>query len=554
MSVSMCQYPRLIIHPTLKRLFAEGRFNRACVEGTDIYLTTLPTSKILQNANHDLSEFKGRTQSSIDKTSYVYDDTTGECFPLFLLAPCRKCADCLKSRYTEIKTRAMFELASIPFQSVLFFTLTYDDQSLPHLSERDCEDDDRPVGVGDVSKDDIADFRRRFAVAWSRDPRTRDFDTPRLLIVSEYGPIINKFGYLGNRRPHYHGIAFLGSYHVKFNTGATSVANNVAYERHVVSDLIFNSWGRCDALHYDCQIAKDTNACVKYVTKYVTKGLLENSVPRGRKPNFVSMPRGKKGSLGAPALCIPQIRDGIFMSTDCTVPVSLCTQVAYGTRCVHSSPRLRIPRYFIDKLFPSYSQILTSNIKRAVTWYIDTLRKFDYHEIPLFEYVGLHDHESPSDLLNRYGADSYLNAREHNAEKFVVSDFYESCQSASIRHLVSLPISERYNVRSKFGLSTYTPLPQSVVERIQDDSNSRTVYDRFLRLSYRLRQTARSIRTWLQSQPTAEVARKHQLARDRWLRPYRLQNEEKPFADPMQGYLHVQSTYALGLLDVSLNQ
>ena len=86
----MCQYPRLIVHPSLRRLFSEGRFDRAVVEGTDIYCTTLPTSKIVQNASHDLSEFKGRTQSSVDKTSYVYNSTTGECHPLFLLAPCRR--------------------------------------------------------------------------------------------------------------------------------------------------------------------------------------------------------------------------------------------------------------------------------------------------------------------------------------------------------------------------------------------------------------------------------------------------------------------------------
>ena len=105
--------------------------------------------------------------------------------------PCGKCIECLKDRQNSWKIRLTEEARDHLY--VYFFTLTYNDESVPYTyDERTGE------RVNHVRKSDVQLWTKRHRIAYERLFK-RDIDF-KYFICSEYGP--------NTGRPHYHGILF----------------------------------------------------------------------------------------------------------------------------------------------------------------------------------------------------------------------------------------------------------------------------------------------------------------------------------------------------------
>lgn len=105
--------------------------------------------------------------------------------------PCGKCIECLKDRQNSWKIRLTEEARDHLY--VYFFTLTYNDSSVPTVV-----DEQTGEVVKHVRKSDVQLWLKRHRMAYVR-KFNRDVDF-KYFICSEYGP--------NTGRPHYHGILF----------------------------------------------------------------------------------------------------------------------------------------------------------------------------------------------------------------------------------------------------------------------------------------------------------------------------------------------------------
>lgn len=330
----MCLNPTYIVHPTLKRIQNHCTFDRVRLEDVD-----LPFVSIKSFFDYPKKHQLPKNSDYVEQWYYVYSSTTGERHPLFFACPCGHCDDCLRSKYAELASRLQFEALSYPKECrIIFFTLTYSDKYLP-------EDG--------VSREDVTDFVNRIHMYGRRYGLPDGF---RTFIVSEYGTD-PRFSH----RPHYHGLIFgldLSTYgHIKLFT-----------------KVILKAWRHRGRL--DWQFARSNHGVSRYCCKYVIKGLNEDFVPKCKNKNFISYPI-KSGGLGVNALKNPEILQKILDSTDGTIST---TSLTFGDNCVSQTiQRIRIPRFIIDKLFPSFSRFITSNIKRCLEWVSQMWNLFQNH-------------------------------------------------------------------------------------------------------------------------------------------------------------------------------
>lgn len=110
--------------------------------------------------------------------------------PVNQSVPCGKCIECLKDRQNSWKIRLTEEARD--HLHVYFFTLTYNEDSVPHVFLDD------GTQVNHVRKSDIQLWVKRNRIKYER-LFNRDIDF-KYFITSEYGP--------NTGRPHYHGIFF----------------------------------------------------------------------------------------------------------------------------------------------------------------------------------------------------------------------------------------------------------------------------------------------------------------------------------------------------------
>lgn len=140
--------------------------------------------------------------------------------------PCGECCECQAARSNEYTVRSYYQYLDCVSKGgyVYFFTLTYDDEHLPHLY--DFQDDlDLPFklpfdkdgnGVFDYSCFNYRDIRL-FIVNLRRQLEYHGFDVKgklKYFICSEYGhedEYVDEHGNLrkGTRRPHYHGLIYV---------------------------------------------------------------------------------------------------------------------------------------------------------------------------------------------------------------------------------------------------------------------------------------------------------------------------------------------------------
>lgn len=148
-----CNNPRLIFNPNLVWLFTTkartvrlGDFVRVYPKGHK-YQYNFPWS--------DFYAAKSVVSACVDEIDdYILIDDDGQCYPVFMLVPCGKCALCRQKKTEDWCTRCMCESSSSDFPP-LFITLTYKPSCRPDTGE-DC-------------KRDFQLFMKRLRIAVSRD-------------------------------------------------------------------------------------------------------------------------------------------------------------------------------------------------------------------------------------------------------------------------------------------------------------------------------------------------------------------------------------------------
>lgn len=175
-----------------------------------------------------------------------------------ILVPCGHCEACIYNSAQEWRIRLQEEFYDS--SSAVFFTLTYNDDTLPFSRGTDFNGD--PVVLPCVSKRDIQMWLYRLRSMYRE---KYGFSGLRYYIVSEYGPT--------TFRPHYHGILF----NVPDYDGISDVqlAN--------VSEEIYQSWSNGFV-----KVDKVIPERIGYVTKYLT---CTTDLPKGYVPPFRLMSR-----------------------------------------------------------------------------------------------------------------------------------------------------------------------------------------------------------------------------------------------------------------------
>lgn len=353
----MCKSPTYILNPSI------GRLNYSGYTEMYAYGELISSGRFRDYSKKPLwilhrygSCFAGKTQKQLDDDFKLYNPTTKKSVSLIMAAPCRHCDECLKNRYSELLSRAKFEYASDPNQELAFFTLTY---AAPYLPDGE-----------NVSREDINDFRRKFSVYFNRlCNKSGQYDTPRMVICSEYGPAVDKLGRPGKRRPHYHGFMYLGNYRPSDQLSPVEYYNELHSMFKSLQTAVFRAWHRCFRVGFNMQLAKHPLKTLNYCTKYVLKQTRTNCVPKGRLSNFTSLPRGIRGGLSVPYL-FSQAGPVLDQSTiRYRVPLSFRVWNEFANRYDLIQEVVNIPKFLIDKTFPTFSRINTSTIHNKIYHY-----------------------------------------------------------------------------------------------------------------------------------------------------------------------------------------
>lgn len=409
----MCQRPYLFVNPTSYALlkFSERIcIGSKCFTSKDIanfgagachnlfYTNPAFTRLVKDNNNRWLGDCIDVNR--VVESSFFF--AFGLRFNYFTLIPCGKCDLCLDSKRKELEKRAMFEAASNPY--MYFFTLTYDDKSLPSdgLCIKDMQDFFKRlrINIERASIDGITiDYytnRKGKSLYKNRSKYTRNIKLKknyffRSFYVGEYGSDETK-----SRRAHYHGVLFF-----KEPIPDKDLLN--------IIDIFVHSWpnGRV----FDFQSCKKPFACARYITKYLTK-LSKQNVPFGKNPTFWQGPT-RHGGLGAYKLLEnTSLVDAILNSTNGCVFLSIGSSVC----------RVGIPKFIIDKLFPTLSRVSPN----ALSYYlihtkVHNLLTKRYNKSELFPWednVTFHD-----DLLEQYSflykSPMFIRAKMKRTMKFL---------------------------------------------------------------------------------------------------------------------------------------
>lgn len=282
----------------------------------------------------------------------------GELIPIFYLVPCRHCPYCLSQRSREIQTRAMCEniTSHTPPISVL---LTYNDANLP------CDG---------VSKKDIDLFLKRLRIALHRDGYTSPL---RFLLVSEYG---TKRG-----RAHYHCVFWnFPQFHTNKYLNYRAVKKYIEdYWQHGFASVRYTHDGQ----------GSDTANATNYFVKYVYKG---SHVPSGKNKCFVKCSR--RPGLGAMWLAL---NEEFYLKNTST------RELIIKDKWSNIEFKSSLPKYFIDKLFPSISKLVPKEIRdcyKMLQRLQDVVSNKEYNELAE-KYWFLPQYNCP--LLSRQYMKSY---------------------------------------------------------------------------------------------------------------------------------------------------
>lgn len=338
----MCRNSRLIKHPHCD--YNLRHCSSVFINGKQVYLSDV--TSIFSNLDSFIAANFSYCNLSPDEIYLVlcnnsYIVRKGRRFPVFLRLCCGTCSECRFLYKKEIENRALIEASES--SHVFFYTLTYDDEHLPYDG---------------LHKSDVSSSFKRL-----RQHIERYLGFPvhfTQLYVGEYGTDTRH-----SLRPHYHGLIFIEEKLTPqqilefFDLFSIYESYYDFHERKVTYKLgSFYSnhkrltpwWSK--GLRIDIQGARNVSALVRYVCKYITKGFStdfnELLIHRERfeqhsNPLFVQLP--KKRGLGCGN--VEKYYDDILRSTNGCISINV-----HGT-----IERIKIPRIFISKLFPSLSSL-----------------------------------------------------------------------------------------------------------------------------------------------------------------------------------------------------
>ena len=337
----MCEHPVFILNPAFRDAVLDtGKY---CYDG--VYVRLSEVDRLAYHYQFPYHKFspKGIENLQTRQDDYYGIDSDGECVPMFLATPCRKCILCRNRNSNEWMFRAIAETQysnSVPY----FVTLTYDNESLPENG---------------VNKEDLQLFFKRL-----RQNLVRKFnytDKVRYFAVSEYGK--------NTHRAHYHIILW--------NMPATYSDISILHviqDAWSVKDRVYDR----DSKRYVWQLIKRIGFCyvkpcnvggIQYVMKYMRKPCY---IPKGQNDTFYLSSR--RPGIGAQWCMEHSI--WFYQNAD-VLTVELVDKFTGERFCSF------LPSYFRRKLYPCPSVLVKKEVRDAIQLldYYLSIRSLHYYNM-----------------------------------------------------------------------------------------------------------------------------------------------------------------------------
>lgn len=311
-----CQHPAIILNPLAYELIAKYGNYTLCGVRFEV-----PKSKykIYKFDEKILSPSYTNIDSSSVDSCYITNRFSGKRYPLYLQVPCGNCDCCKKNAIASFVHRC--ELETQMYDSLpVFITLTYENKNLPETG---------------LSLRDLQLFFKRFRINLERQGYRERI---RYVACGEYGR--------RTKRPHYHLVIW--------NLHQT---NMVSYRQ--IRATIERSWnkGIIRARFVD---ASD-NKTFRYTAKYLRK---DSCMPCGRaqKPGICGLQK--------PFICSSNRNGGIgaqfLKSLQYHIVREMDTKPHFLNKFSGQVKPLQLNRFVLNKLFPTLSRSIPSEVKRSL--------------------------------------------------------------------------------------------------------------------------------------------------------------------------------------------
>lgn len=261
---------------------------------------------------------------------YVFDDETGDTFPIYFAVPCNHCDACKGAKINSFVHRCKLESQcydSLPW----FCTLTYDDAHLPSDG---------------VSVREMQLFMKRFRINLKRAGFSY---SPRYVIVGEYGR--------KTHRPHYHAIFW-------------NINSRTDLDYLKVSNILSDSWSNGFIQRRLINLSDDKGFF--YTSKYLRKDCF---VPQGMNPTFCISSRGK-GGIGSRFIDkhSEQIRK------------SLNVDYKFLNKWTGKVEPLCFCSYVLNRIFPSFCRSVSKDFRDAWIDYCQALASLKNKTFETFQF------------------------------------------------------------------------------------------------------------------------------------------------------------------------
>lgn len=307
----LCENPRFIINPLAISYIRKGNgFFRP--NPVQIYVNSSMTNIQIKRIIYSISPRLENGQIDY-KLPFTYDDETGVQIPIFTPVPCGKCRICLEQKSKEWEFRCSAETLTsgcTPY----FVTLTYNDENKPTYG---------------LDKKDVQDFLKRLRINIVRSGVMPQF---KYFAVGEYGS--------KTHRPHYH-LIFWNFKRNEIYPTTTSIL-------HVIE----KSWKKGFCYCVPCD-----RGASSYVMKYMRK---ECYIPKGCTPTFYLK------SLGIGLDYFYEIQKYLLENPD-------VTKITVVDPVDHVAIESKIPKYYLEKLFPTPSKLIDKEFKNTYQYMIDLI-------------------------------------------------------------------------------------------------------------------------------------------------------------------------------------